>query len=344
MALSLFNWDIGHGEVVSHFTWPRWMYLIQIYPTVGGEKKMLHLINGKILLSGATIIAAAALVIGGTFAFFSDSETSTGNTFAAGELDLKVDNSCYYNKIADGTPNCPAIADDPATTGVDESTFVTTWIQTDLGPTHKFFYFTDVKPGDFGEDTISLHVLNNDAWGRLVIGEPVESENGCSGGEVALDPTCTSGIDGELRENTNFYIWLDQGSVPGFQNGDDTPGDDDLTEGDNIDQNAGTGPDPEPTLVTPGTLDVPGETLDIWPALALVYAGYGCSDVDGNTNYGNCHGLAQDGRMVGSAVYYFGLGWNLPDTVGNDMQGDGMSADMTFEVEQHRNNPTPFAP
>ena len=56
----------------------------------GGEKNMTNLLNTKILLSGATILAAAALVIGATFAFFSDSETSTGNTFAAGDLDLRL--------------------------------------------------------------------------------------------------------------------------------------------------------------------------------------------------------------------------------------------------------------
>src|SRR6185503_21218722 len=120
---------------------------------------MLNIINSRMALSAATIVAAGALIAGATFAFFSDSETSTGNTFVAGSLDLKVDNSCYYNKLADGQPNCPAIVDDPETESVDESTFVTSWTQTDLGPTHKFFYFTDVKPGDFGEDTISLHVI-----------------------------------------------------------------------------------------------------------------------------------------------------------------------------------------
>ena len=45
-------------------------------------------INSKILLSVASIAAAAALVIGATFAFFSDNETSTNNVFAAGDLDL----------------------------------------------------------------------------------------------------------------------------------------------------------------------------------------------------------------------------------------------------------------
>lgn len=47
-------------------------------------------LNSKILLSVASIAAAAALIIGATFAFFSDSETSTGNTFAAGTLEIDI--------------------------------------------------------------------------------------------------------------------------------------------------------------------------------------------------------------------------------------------------------------
>jgi len=299
-------------------------------------------LNSKILLSAASIAAAAALIIGATFAFFSDTETSTGNTFTAGSLDLKVDNTCYYNTIANGQPNCPVIEDDPQTEEVDESV-ITTWTQTDLGPAHKFFYFTDIKPGDFGEDTVSLHVVDNDAWGRLVISPPVESENGCSGEEATDEPTCVSGEDGELRENTNFYVWLDQGSTPGFQcnnaqaNPPVGPCEADFTEGDNIDQNGVQG-DPEPTLITSGTIDAIGETWNLWEGLAPVAALFGCVS-DGNTNYGPCHGLAVDGRMVASATYYFGIGWNVPNTVGNEMQGDGMTADMTFEAVQHRNNP-----
>lgn len=42
----------------------------------------------KILMSLTTISAMAALVIDATSAYFSDSETSTGNTFIAGTIDL----------------------------------------------------------------------------------------------------------------------------------------------------------------------------------------------------------------------------------------------------------------
>ena len=40
-----------------------------------------------------TIAIAAAVAVGGTVAYFSDTETSTGNTFTAGTLDLGLGNS-----------------------------------------------------------------------------------------------------------------------------------------------------------------------------------------------------------------------------------------------------------
>lgn len=45
----------------------------------------------KIILSLVVIAAVSAIAVGGTVAYFSDTETSTGNTFTAGTLDLNVD-------------------------------------------------------------------------------------------------------------------------------------------------------------------------------------------------------------------------------------------------------------
>jgi predicted ribosomally synthesized peptide with SipW-like signal peptide len=45
----------------------------------------------KILVSLMTIVLVFALVGGGVYAYFSDIETSTGNTFTAGTLDLNLD-------------------------------------------------------------------------------------------------------------------------------------------------------------------------------------------------------------------------------------------------------------
>ena len=54
--------------------------------------KIKQNMNTKIALSGLSIFAALALVGGATFAFFSDSGTSSGNTFATGSMDLKLAN------------------------------------------------------------------------------------------------------------------------------------------------------------------------------------------------------------------------------------------------------------
>ena len=84
----------------------------------------------KILLSLALILVfGTAAYIGGTGAFFSDTETSTNNTFTAGAIDLKIDNTSYYLGVAN-----------PGTT----------WPSQDL-TNQKFFDFSDLKPSDYGE-------------------------------------------------------------------------------------------------------------------------------------------------------------------------------------------------
>jgi predicted ribosomally synthesized peptide with SipW-like signal peptide len=58
----------------------------------------------RILLSLAIVIAAiGAIYTGSTGAFFSDTETSSGNVFTAGAIDLKIDNESYYNGIANAS-------------------------------------------------------------------------------------------------------------------------------------------------------------------------------------------------------------------------------------------------
>ncbi len=56
--------------------------------------------NKKIIISLSIIGVAAAIAIGGTVAYFSDTETSTGNIFVAGTIDLKVDHvKQTYNEM-----------------------------------------------------------------------------------------------------------------------------------------------------------------------------------------------------------------------------------------------------
>ena len=49
----------------------------------------------KILISVLSIAAVGVVAFAATQAFFSDTETSVGNTFAAGAIDLKIDNTSY---------------------------------------------------------------------------------------------------------------------------------------------------------------------------------------------------------------------------------------------------------
>src|SRR3989344_1035408 len=83
----------------------------------------------KIIISGSLIVAVAALVTGATVAFFNDTETSTGNVFTAGSIDLTVDSqgSSYNGNNLAGT-NFPS---------------------KDLDQEH-FFVFEDIKPGEYG--------------------------------------------------------------------------------------------------------------------------------------------------------------------------------------------------
>lgn len=261
----------------------------------------------KILYSILTVGAVGALAFGASQAFFSDTETSTDNTFVAGSLDLKVDSVCHYWV-------------DDEDVGCGEGAEFGNWDLDDLeAGVHKFFNFDDIKPGDYGEDTISLHVYDNDAWGRLVIDSLANDDNGLTDPESDVDATGGAG-EGELRQNLSFWVWLDQGLTPGFQN-DADPG-----EGDNI-----YDPEHELMLITPGDIDEGGETWYLADGLSAAAAFYGVGD-----------GLELDGHLVGSVTYYFGIGWELPSDVGNEVQSDSFSGDMTIEVEQYRNNPSPF--
>lgn len=155
---------------------------------------MHRIIKSFGLLAGAVAVIGA----GATGAFFSDTETSANNTFTAGAVDLKVDNTSYV------TDPSGALVASPATS----------WSLDDLTD-HLFFNFTDLKPGDIGEDTISLHVINNDAWVCSEIAITDDSDVGYNEPELVDDPTIDlndpAGTSGELDDQLNFTFWTDDG-------------------------------------------------------------------------------------------------------------------------------------
>lgn len=332
---------------------------------------MTGLLNTRILASVAMLVFVGAAIASSTGAFFSDTETSTGNTFTAGALDLKVDSQSHYNGMMCSNQNgfgsafvwIPDDASSPFTP-TDAADFNEdhpdqypqagipcggTWAESDLIPdsvAFRFFDFSDIKPGDEGENTISLHVYDNDAWACMTVDSVSDLDVTCTEPEgESTDSQCSVDVNapgaGELGAALTFDAWLDEGSTAGFQcnnaNASPTVGAScaaDPLEGDNVLNGV------EVLFWNDETVDEASEgPFALSDVLSGAYAAHTCTDTDGNTGYAACHGLASDGRMVGSATYYWGLAWNVPDTAGNEIQTDALTLDMIFEVEQHRNNP-----
>ncbi|HBH45795.1 MAG TPA: hypothetical protein DDX47_00295, partial [Candidatus Jacksonbacteria bacterium] len=112
----------------------------------------------RILLSLSVIAAVVAIAAGVTTAFYQDTETSTGNTFAAGGIDLKVDSTAHYNGMVCVCPAGAACTWQPETNTqppfypAQGSACTGTWGQTDLKDgIRRFFDYKDLKPGDHGE-------------------------------------------------------------------------------------------------------------------------------------------------------------------------------------------------
>ncbi|OGG60666.1 hypothetical protein A2765_03780 [Candidatus Kaiserbacteria bacterium RIFCSPHIGHO2_01_FULL_56_24] len=147
------------------------------------------------------IVGSAGALATGTSAFFSDTETSTGNTFTAGSIDLLVDNQSYATNAQ----------------GVLAVSPTTSWPEGNLndGVTtlHKFFDFGDIKPDDEGEDTISLHT-QNDAYACMDVTLTSNDDRSTVDPETdALDAVenPADAWDGELAQNIQMFWWADDG-------------------------------------------------------------------------------------------------------------------------------------
>ncbi|MFC1722165.1 hypothetical protein ACFL0C_00780 [Patescibacteria group bacterium] len=154
----------------------------------------------KLLLSTLLVSISAISGLVASKALYSDTERSTGNVSQTGVVDLKVDSECTYNGVES-----------------DECGF---WSLKDLEITlDKFFNFTDLKPGDYGENTISLHVNTNDAWVCAEVSNLTNLDNTQTEPEALVD---TNGLEtGELQDALEMTIWretdcnniLDSGEV-----------------------------------------------------------------------------------------------------------------------------------
>lgn len=267
----------------------------------------------RILFSLAVVVLASAAVISGTGAFFSDTETSTGNTFAAGDIDLKIDNESYYNGVLSTT---------------------TTWTLADL-TVEKFFNFLDLKPDDYGEDTISIHVDTNDAYLCANVTLTSNNDNTQNEPEAAVD---VNGLaEGELADLVNFIWWADDG-------------DNVLETGEGV---ISQGPIGALELNEPHRVTLADSVTNIWtgqggpiPGAQTRYIGkawcFGAIAAAPLTqdNASTTRSPALDNNADQTAGTPEDGGFTCDGSaLGNESQTDSLTADVQFEAMQARNNP-----
>lgn len=259
----------------------------------------------KLLLRIGIIGSLASLVyIGATSAFFSDLENSVDNVLADGGIDLQIDNSSWYNGVAQ-----------------PEHTWVLKDLDNDL-----FFNFQDLKPGDWEEDTISLHVNDNDAWVCANVTLTESADNGINEPEGAAGDTTDGTWNGELDENLKFIFWADDG-------------DNVLETGENVVLTGG----PDDLPQNPGT---PGTTFAIADAANNIFTGSANSPIPGNsTRYigkAFCFGDLTENRVAAGAGVNPGVNPGITcngSLVTNSSQTDSVKGDISFTAVQSRDLP-----
>lgn len=281
----------------------------------------------KIIISLAMIAAVSAVAIGATTAYFGDTETSSGNTFTAGEIDLTVDNTSYIKDQKTGevrfNPN-------------------TSWILKDLKEGDFFFNFSDLKPGDWGEDTISLHVNNNDSYLCADVKRTSNDDNSITEPEKeAGDNDTAPGLGlGDLAQAVNFVWWADDGDnvLETCRDENQENCKPEIPIHSNVPLDTGT------VALADSQTNIWGDANNALPGNSTRYIGkawcfgkFLLSPVpqDGRGYTGNTNNPAgENGPDVrNSGVNCDGSGED------NKTQTDSMTADISFRAVQSRNNP-----
>ena len=147
------------------------------------------------------IAARTALIVGvlGVTATLALARTNpTETTFSCAGLDLKVDSHTTYNGAT-----MPKLS----------------WSLKDLVPgVDHFFNFPDVKPGDTGETTMSMHLQKSSAWMCLDFKNLKDKDNGNNEPESHVDANGAAG--GELSKGVEFFAWQENDGDNKFEVGE----------------------------------------------------------------------------------------------------------------------------
>ena len=281
--------------------------------------KEFNISRRKALAALGTIGVASAGAGVGTTAFFTDTEEFANNEVQAGTLNLQasVDVIDYdfggvgTGEVVAGGNNVPfdTDEDDNPFDGVSNPPVETSdgAVVVD-GDEEIGFKLDDVKPGDSFVIKVCANVLGNPAYVRTTASNVADPENGITEPEGDDD---SSGNDYGTEDGG---IDLDQNS----------PGDNDGLSGDGeldnaMDVTVGGGYDSSNGEIDPSISRLSGSLNKVLNDLT-----------DGGIDFrgGN--------SFTGVACYY--AKFEIPTGVGNIIQGDSVTFDLTFEAAQARNN------
>jgi predicted ribosomally synthesized peptide with SipW-like signal peptide len=281
------------------------------------DDKKLALSRRKLLggLGGVGLAGAGAGL--GTSALFNDEETFENNSITAGTLDMTVDAEIvaangYYTNSGDGPDiiGDMGTADGAAVVGLQAG---------------------DVKPGDWVIICFDITIEDNPGYVLVQANNLESDENGFEEPEPS-----DSNSEGELDDKLLTTVWDDY---------DDSGNRSGLSTLDIVTNNAASSfPDSASTSHSWASGRSEGgkvnsdihyttlkETYDNWFDDGFLLGPGPGSDAS------KIGGPANDQE---SKVVYLLL--EVPDTVGNEIQGDSVSFDLVFETEQVRNNDDPF--
>lgn len=279
-------------------------------------------------LAGLATIGAAGVGAGlGTSAYFSDEETFEGNEMVAGELDLKVGwQQIYYGGVA-GNAVRPRDSQDgqfinanPDHDGDGQQSLQgANW--NDGGPTGSQEDVTDlVNCGNVTENYAEHYGENQESLVALDDVKPGD------GGQITFN-LC-------LCDNPG-YVWLTLS---------------------NVSEDGGTNPEPEQEAEGDADNDANlAEYMDVYVALdencnsrfnsedTTVWSGT-FADARDLVQQGSNGLLLADECFEGGTCHCINVGWEVPTSVGNVIQGDSIAFDLGFYTEQCRHNPEPTFP
>src|SRR3989338_7492546 len=145
--------------------------------------------NRKIMFSLISIAATGILVAGATFAFFSDSATSTNNTFASGTLNLLLDDADETTPAASVTGSITASNFAP---GQSVNGFISLHNPGTL-PIAEVLMTADTTETNDGSTASDMR----DVLNLTVIDDDATPDTSCSGGT-----NLTSAIDSQVGNGT----------------------------------------------------------------------------------------------------------------------------------------------